>query len=73
MIMMTYTITLFRTSEGYSVSCPALPGCWSEGDTEAEALANIREAIREYRVVRDVLLSEERQGADEVREMDVTI
>jgi predicted RNase H-like HicB family nuclease len=25
-----------------------LPGCWSEGDTEAEALANIQEAIRDY-------------------------
>jgi predicted RNase H-like HicB family nuclease len=30
---------------GYSVEVPALPGCYSEGDTEEEALANIREAI----------------------------
>jgi len=37
-----------RTDEGYSVSCPGLPGCWSQGATEEEALANIREAIREY-------------------------
>jgi predicted RNase H-like HicB family nuclease len=29
---------------GYSVSVPALPGCYSEGDTREEALANIREA-----------------------------
>lgn len=29
---------------GYSVSVPALPGCFSEGETLAEALANIREA-----------------------------
>ncbi len=29
---------------GYSVSVPALPGCHSEGETLAEALANIREA-----------------------------
>jgi hypothetical protein len=30
------------------VSCPALPGCWSQGATEEEAMENIRDAIREY-------------------------
>ncbi len=30
---------------GYNVSCPALPGCHSQGDTIDEAMANIREAI----------------------------
>lgn len=45
---MIYKIALHRTDEGISVSVPALPGCWSEGDTEEEALANIRDAIREY-------------------------
>lgn len=30
---------------GFTVSVPSLPGCISEGDTEAEALANIKEAI----------------------------
>ena len=30
---------------GFNVSCPALPGCHSQGDTEKEALNNIREAI----------------------------
>ena len=45
---MTYKVVLHRSDEGISVNVPALPGCWSEGDTEAEALENIRDAIREY-------------------------
>jgi predicted RNase H-like HicB family nuclease len=46
--MATYRVVLSKSEEGYSVSCPGLPGCWSQGATEEEALANIREAIREY-------------------------
>jgi predicted RNase H-like HicB family nuclease len=45
---MKYTVVFHRTKEGISVSVPGLPGCWSEGDTEPEALENIRDAIREY-------------------------
>ena len=45
---MKYKVLLHRSDEGISVSVPALPGCWSEGDTEKEALANIPDAIREY-------------------------
>ena len=45
---MTYKVALRRSEEGYSVSCPGLPGCWSEGATEQEALENIQDAIREY-------------------------
>jgi predicted RNase H-like HicB family nuclease len=33
---------------GYTVYAPSLPGCVSEGDTEEEALVNIREAIELY-------------------------
>ncbi len=33
---------------GYVVSCPALPGCHSQGETVEEALANIKEAIEAY-------------------------
>ena len=35
-------------SGGYVVSCPSLPGCHSQGETENEALSNIREAIQAY-------------------------
>ena len=45
---MKYSVALQRSEEGYSIWCPGLPGCWSQGSTEPEALANIREAIREY-------------------------
>ena len=31
---------------GYVVSCPSLPGCFSQGDTIEEALENIKEAIQ---------------------------
>jgi antitoxin HicB len=33
---------------GYVVTCPALPGCCSQGDTREDALANIRDAIEGY-------------------------
>ena len=45
---MKYRVVLTRSEEGYSISCPGLPGCWSQGRTEAEALENIRSAIQEY-------------------------
>jgi predicted RNase H-like HicB family nuclease len=45
---MKYPVALIPTEDGYSVSCPGLPGCWSQGATEEEALANIQDAIREY-------------------------
>ncbi|MGI8884092.1 MAG: type II toxin-antitoxin system HicB family antitoxin [Pyrinomonadaceae bacterium] len=45
---MFYKVILQKSEEGYSVSCPGLPGCWSQGATEEEALENIRDAISEY-------------------------
>ena len=50
-----YTVSLKKTDEGFSVWVPGLPGCWSQGATEEEALANIRDAITEYlSVVREL-------------------
>ena len=65
---MRYKIALRRSDEGVSVSVPGLPGCWSQGRDETEALDNIRDAIREYLSV----VEEQLQGAD-VREIDVAI
>jgi predicted RNase H-like HicB family nuclease len=45
---MKYTVLIEPSEEGFAVSVPGLPGCHSQGDTEAEALANIGDAIREY-------------------------
>ncbi len=45
---MKYKVLLQNSEEGFSVSCPGLPGCWSQGETEQEAIENIRDAIREY-------------------------
>ena len=50
---MKYRIALHKSDEGFSVSVPGLPGCWSQGVTEQEALENVREAIREYLSVVD--------------------
>lgn len=63
---MTYKVVLIRSDEGYAVSCPALPGCHSQGDTEAEALENIRDAIAGWLAVNEDLL---REG--EIREVEV--
>jgi predicted RNase H-like HicB family nuclease len=43
-----FKVALYPSEEGSSVSVPGLPGCWSQGDTEEEALQNIEDAIREY-------------------------
>jgi predicted RNase H-like HicB family nuclease len=43
---MKFLVTLERDEAGFVVAeCPALPGCLTQGRTEAEAIANIREAI----------------------------
>lgn len=64
---MKYKIALQKSDEGYSVSVPGLSGCWSQGATEQEALANIKDAIREYLAAREELLK-----GTIIREVEVT-
>jgi predicted RNase H-like HicB family nuclease len=45
---MKYKVNLQETSEGYAVWVPGLPGCWSQGKTEKEALENIKDALQSY-------------------------
>ena len=65
---MKYRIALQKSEEGYAVSVPGLPGCWSQGATEQEAIQNIRDAIREYLAV----VEDEIRGQD-VREIEVAV
>ena len=65
---MNYKVILKESEEGFSVSCPGLPGCWSQGATEEEALENIQDAIAEYLAAVDELV----QGQD-VREVRVSV
>jgi predicted RNase H-like HicB family nuclease len=63
---MKYKVVLHQSEEGYDVTCPGLPGCWSQGKTEAEAMDNIRSAIVEYLAA----VNETLKDAD-VREVEV--
>jgi len=47
---MKYKVKVEQTDEGYAIWCPGLPGCWCQGNTEREALANIKDAIETYLV-----------------------
>jgi len=45
---MKLQVSIYPSDEGFAVCVPSLPGCWSQGATQAEAMENIRDAIREY-------------------------
>jgi predicted RNase H-like HicB family nuclease len=65
---MKYRIALQKSDEGYSVCVPGMPGCWSQGATEQEAIENIRDAIRDYlSVVDDQLVGQD------IREVEITV
>lgn len=65
---MRYRIALHESEDGFSVSVPGLPGCWSQGSTEAEAIENIKDALREYLEVINEQLRDE-----EVREIEIAL
>ena len=65
---MTYKIVLHQSEEGYSVWIPGLPGCCSQGETEAEAIANIKIAAQEYLSAVEELIE-----GGEVREIEVAV
>jgi predicted RNase H-like HicB family nuclease len=65
---MNYKVKLQESEEGFSVWCPGLPGCWSQGETEEEALENIQDAIKEYLAAVDELVK-----GENVREIEVTV
>lgn len=67
-ILMRYRVAVHQSDEGYSVSVSDLPGCWSQGASEREAVENIKDAIREYLSVVD----EQLRGED-VREIEVLV
>ena len=65
---MKYLTTLNKNEYGYSISVPALPGCYSQGDTEKEALENIQDAILTY-----LAMSKEELKGAKVREVEVAL
>jgi len=65
---MLYKIALHQSEEGFAVSVPGMPGCWSQGATEFEAIENIKDAIRGYmEVVAEQLKNEH------FREIEITV
>lgn len=63
---MRYKVSLKKTEEGYAVWVPGLPGCCSQGNTEAEALENIKDAITEYLEAREELIKDKESRYVEV-------
>ena len=50
---MKFIVTIYQDEDGvYIAECPSIPGCVSQGKTEAEAEANVADAIPECLAVR---------------------
>lgn len=53
---MKFTVNIYQDEDGmYIAECPSIPGCVSQGVTEADAEVNIADAIRECLAVRNDL------------------
>ncbi len=65
---MKYATLIHKSRFGYDVQVPALPGCVSQGDTEAEALENIKDAIEVY-----LGMIKEDLGEGEVKQREVEV
>ena len=63
---MKYSVIIHKSKYGYDAHVPALPGCHSQGDTEKEALINIKDAILTYLEME----KDELKGA-KIREVEV--
>lgn len=63
---MKYKIKLQKSEEGFAIWCEDLPGCFSQGDTEEEAIANIKIAIEEYLEAKEDLKKSEKNFMIEV-------
>jgi predicted RNase H-like HicB family nuclease len=70
---MKYEIALKKTEEGYAVWCPALKGCWSQGETEEDAIENIKDAIREYLAVIHDRIEQERSADEDMQLAEVSV
>jgi len=66
--MAEFYVTVHQSEHGYDVSCPTLKGCHSQGETEEEALENIRDAIEAYLAAFREMTREE-----EVRTVEVAV
>ena len=56
---MRYRIAVRHSDEGYSVSVPGLPCCWSQSATDAEAVENIKECAAQTDACMDNLMKHE--------------
>lgn len=65
---MRYKIALQQSEDGFSVSVPGLPGCWSQGATDQEAIEHIKDAIREY-----LSVIEEQLRGENIRALEVSV